>query len=271
MSAGASPRYRRALVRGVASSFAEKALRQEDPSEPIDMDRLRAQHAKYVQVLKSLLPEGVIELPPDEACPDCVFVEDTAVVVGHVALLTRPGHPSRRPEVAAIREALQSIGYTVHSTEEPATLDGGDVLFTGEELFVGLSSRTNDAGVDALRAAFPSIPVTPVRVVAGLHLKSVLSMCGERQIAVASNDAGRSAFEAINKTSPGRYEAVRVPDVAPSNCLWVNGTLVHRSAGEYPASAAVLAGLGHPVVEVDASEVEKADGALTCCSILLER
>jgi len=152
--------YGSAIVKRLSPLFAASAVRH-DTSVVIDQSIAEAQHAAYVDALRTVIPQ-VIELPADPDSPDCCFIEDTAVVVGDVALITRTGAESRRGELASTALALQGQGLQVVHVAVPARLDGGDVLFTGREFFVGLSSRTNSAGVAAVAAAFPGIPVTPV-------------------------------------------------------------------------------------------------------------
>jgi N-dimethylarginine dimethylaminohydrolase len=158
--------YRRAIVRALAPDFAAKAVRQ-DASVSISQEKAAEQHAAYVTALKSVVPE-VIELPAASGCPDSCFIEDTAVVIGDVALVTRPGAASRAGETAAVQKTLQDLGYRVVTAPAGASLDGGDVLFTGSEIFVGLSGRTNHAGVAAVQAAFPGLPVTPLMIAASM-------------------------------------------------------------------------------------------------------
>src|SRR5262249_57107560 len=117
-----------ALVRAVPNSFA-RALARRAPDPPIDVDRARAQHAAYVAALREI-GLGIVTVPADDACPDCCFVEDTVVVAGGVALLTRPGAPSRRGEVDAVARALDGR-IELARTDPPATVDGGDCLRLG--------------------------------------------------------------------------------------------------------------------------------------------
>ena len=154
-------------------------------------------------------------------------------------------------------------------------MDGGDVLFTGHEFFVGRSHRTNDEGIAALQSAFPHLPVTTIDITknddadAGvLHLKSACSMCGDGQILTGGN-VGLHIARSIEKASSQRYRITHVEDAAASNCVYVNGHLFRRSAQEFPRSAQVLASL-QPVQQqqIEASEWAKVVGALTCCSVL---
>jgi dimethylargininase len=303
--------YRGALVRALAPDFAEAALRPAG-AEPIDGALARAQHAAYVAALSAALPAGsVMELPAAAGCPDSVFLEDTAVVVGGRALLARPGAPSRRGEPAAVGDALRSLGYAVHTMVAPAMLDGGDVLYTGREVFVGVSARTNALGAEALRAALPGLRVTAVplaELAAGaargvrhrlahtsaaaeraeelsqctpLHLKSLITAVGKDTLAVAEGALGTAVAHAVQAAS-GVPRSVRRAGGAVSfvlvkqpacNAVLVNGTLLVRARDEGAAGHAALAAYaadeGLKVVELNMSELAKADGALSCCSILL--
>ena len=140
----------------------------------MSLERAREQHSAYVAALRGC-GVAVTELDPEETLPDCVFVEDTAVIAGGVVVLSRPGHSTRRAEVPPIASALAVAGIPVAGTvEAPAVLDGGDVLDAGNVLIVGLSARTNAAGAEALAAAFGSRrSVLPVDLGSGdaLHLK----------------------------------------------------------------------------------------------------
>lgn len=262
---------RGALCRGVPDSFAG-AVRSKEPDKPIDVNRAREQHANYVAALRRLLPGEVEVIGADESHPDCPFIEDTAVVVGKVALITQLGHPSRRGEEEAVARKLRELGYeTQRPWEGGERLDGGDVLWTGEEIFVGLSSRTNEAGAKALQRAFSGVPVRRIQLQEGLHLKSVMTMLGPRTLAVAESDGGRAA-EAQALECNGMHEAVRIPDCDAANVVLTGeGLMIRSECGE--ESKRALWGkareLGLKVEEVAASELAKADGLLTCCSILL--
>jgi dimethylargininase len=167
-------RSRVALLRGVPPTLerCELSFRER---EPIDLARARAQHAAYADLLREL-GYAVVELAADPAFPDCCFVEDVAVVLDELALLTRPGAESRRGEVAAVAEALARY-RPLATTEDPATLEGGDVLRVGRTLYVGRSARTNAAGIARLAAvAEPhGYRVVPVPVSGCLHLKSAVT------------------------------------------------------------------------------------------------
>ncbi|CAM5999691.1 unnamed protein product [Sphagnum balticum] len=178
-------RYSHAIVCRVPDSF-KRALGANDS---VDVEEARREHEEYCRVLRSLGLD-VIELPADENFPDCPYVEDTAVIVNGVALICKPGHPSRAREVDTIRAIIKKeLKLPIIEMADPrATLDGGDVLFTGREFFVGLSQRTNEAGARAVAAAFPEFPVTPIKIPNKLlHLKGCMSMAGVDILAVSSS------------------------------------------------------------------------------------
>jgi dimethylargininase len=310
--------FSRALVRNLSPDFAASALRSDtsaaELSAPIDGELATRQHAAYVSALRALLPAGgVTELPAASGCADSCFVEDTAIVVGGRALLTTPGAPSRRNEVSGVGAALTAAGVRTAVCPPGATLDGGDVLYTGREFFVGLSARTNAAGAAALGAAFPGLRVTPVPLVAlaasveraqaarlahptarkqlsaqraaaaPLHLKSLVSIVGADTLAVADTPLGNEVAHFLQdasgvpralKRAGAKLQFVLIPaiDAASANAVLVNGTLLIRSGTEHAEGAAELCefakGVGLGVVQLDMSELAKADGALTCCSIL---
>ena len=140
----------------------------------------------------------------------------------------------------------------------PATMDGGDVLFTGSE---GLSKRTNEKGIEVIEKTFPCHSID----IEGLHLKSVLSMVGVNKIAIGmSSIAQQIKKRIIEKT--GKYQFIEVPDDSAANCLLINGKLIVRE--EYQESKKLLQGIGLEIHTLSNTELAKADGALTCCSVL---
>ncbi|PIK61988.1 putative N(G),N(G)-dimethylarginine dimethylaminohydrolase 1 [Apostichopus japonicus] len=260
------------VMRGIPDSLKAEALRTEDLGE-VDLEEARKHHEAYQSVMRDQLKLHVEVLEADESLPDCCFVEDCAVVVDGVALITCPGSPSRRPEVTLIKRILGGgLGQEiVEMTEKGATLDGGDVLFTGKEFFVGLSSRTNQKGANSLANAFPNYPVSGIKVNGHLHLKSMMSMAGPGIIAVGSSDHSQKAIRQIKKVSNFDYTTVTLPDDAAANCVYINKTLLHCSQDEFPESYKVFAEKfpKTPRVAIPNNELFKVDGALTCKSLLI--
>jgi dimethylargininase len=249
-------------MRRVPDSFIGCVTRRL-PHPPLDPSIARRQQDGY----RARLEDGgfaVVMLPADEGHPDCAFVEDTAVVLGEAALVTRPGHPSRRGEVGAVGEALAALGISLAVMDGPATLDGGDVLRVGECLFVGESERTNDAGRAALqRLAGPRgfrVVTVPIRGV--LHLKSAASALDEGTVLFHPGAFDPAAFcglrlVPVEGDDPEAANVVRLP----------NGRVL--VAAHLPQSAAAAAAAGFAPVACDVSEFARADGGLTCLSVRL--
>ena len=171
-----------ALVRAIDPSLVKEALRlsPSGSAAAVCLETAQAQHAALVDVLKRDCGLGLVRELPADGFPDSVFIEDTAVAVGSRVLVTVPGASSRQGETRRVRSVLEKMpGVDVvdMAETEGARLDGGDVLFTGQELLVGLSHRTNAAGADAMQRAFPKIPVRTINIKefgdSALHLKFV--------------------------------------------------------------------------------------------------
>ena len=149
-------------------------------------------------------------------------------------------------------------------------MDGGDVLFTGKEFFVGLSKRTNQESLAVLQASFPSYPVHGIDVLdATLHLKSMMSMAGNDIIALGKSKSAEQAGKQLLSKATHQYEVLKVSGDPAANCLWINGHLIHRSSKEYPDIARDYESLKCPKLELSNSQLTKADGCLTCCSLLI--
>lgn len=262
--------FSHAICRGIPNSLKDEALRMED-NDPVNLEIARKNFEIYKSTLESCGVE-VISLEADESYPDCVFVEDTCVVIGNVAFITRPGHPNRRDEVNSIREILKTkFNMTVKEVEDSeAIIDGGDVLFTGQEIFVGLSKRTNGKGIEALTRAFPQFPVVPIHVTGGLHLKSGISLGGENLILIGGKNAQEMAKE-MKEKAHGEYTYALMHQDAAANVIFVNGNILHQSAKEIgPQNAQALKEtVNCPTFEMSWKEFNKVDGGLTCCSLLV--
>lgn len=250
-----------ALTREVGPALADCELTYRS-REPFDLGRAREQHRAYEDALERL-GCTVHRLPADPDAPDCVFVEDTAVVLDDVAVIARPGAASRRRETAPVAAAL-SAWRDLASIEPPGTLDGGDVLRCGDTLFVGRSTRTNDAGAEQLRRLAEARGLAVVRVPLRdcLHLKSAATSLGGGRLLACPDRVDPAAFAGreIVPVAPGE------PDAA--NVLAVAGAILCDV--RFPATARRLERLGLRVVPVDGSELAKAEGGLTCCSIVVE-
>jgi dimethylargininase len=250
-----------AVVRGVASTFAE-CVTEHPPEPPLDVDAARAQHQSYVRLLEAG-GFAVEAIPADDDHPDCCFIEDTAVVVDDAALLTRPGHPSRAGEAAAVGEALRTL-LDVEEMATPATLDGGDVLQVGATVFVGVGARTNRQGFESLRrfAGSRGRRVAPVEARGVLHLKSAATALDDHTVLVDPRAVSVSVFEGL------RVVEVPGPDRHAANVVrLVDGSIL--AASHHEATAGLLSDAGYRVVTTDVREFGRADGGLTCLSVRL--
>ena len=252
---------RLALTRPVSESIARCQLTFQR-REPIDIGLAREQHAAYEQALAEC-GCTVERLPAADDLPDAVFVEDTAVVLDEIAIITRPGAEARRPEVAVVARRLAELG-PVCAVTGPATIDGGDVLRAGRRLYVGLTSRTNEAGHRALaRIAGPlGYAVIPVPVRDCLHLKSAASWLGGERVLVDAARLPEAVFAGLEVHVVPRGEA------AAANVLALGDSVLIPDG--FPRTRALLEGVGARCRTVANSELAKAEGGLTCCSLILE-
>jgi dimethylargininase len=245
------------------SRLLESGERTHIGRDPIDFGRALAQHDAYREALAECGAE-VRRLDDGEAFPDGVFVEDTAVVLPEVAIVTRPGASSRRGEVDGIARAL--LEYSgIERIAAPATLDGGDVVVVGKRILVGRSARTSDAGIEALgRIAAPfGYTTTAVGMDGCLHLKSGCTALPDGRLIVNRYW--------IDISDLGGFGLVNVPDDEPwgGDVALVSQTVI--AAAAYPKTIALLQAEGFAVKPVDVSEFAKAEGGVTCMSLIFER
>lgn len=229
--------------------------------EPIDFDRAVDQHTRYERLLTSL-GCTVQRLPPLPDHADSVFVEDTAIVLPELAIITRPGAESRRDEVFSVADALQAY-RPVALIDAPGTMDGGDVLVIDSMIYVGESTRTNHDGIDQLAAlAAPhGYRVRSVRVTGCLHLKSAVTRVADDLVLLNPDWVDKSIFTAMR--------AIEVHPAEPfaANALCLGEGIVHATG--FDETSRRLQQTGIDVHQVEMSELQKAEGAVTCCSILV--
>jgi dimethylargininase len=227
---------------------------------PIDLERARRQHADYEDAL-ARLGCRVVRLAADADLPDAVFVEDTAVVVDECAVITRPGAKARRGEVDAVAVALAAYRRLTW-IEAPATIDGGDVIVAGRRVFVGETPRTSAAGVEALRRRLEphGYVVSSLPVTGCLHLKSAATALDPETILVNRQWVDAARFDGMT--------IVEVDSEEPggANVLTVGRTVL--AASEAPRTVERLKKRGYDVVTVDNGELAKAEGAITCGSLI---
>ena len=248
------------ITREVSSAFQACELTHLD-RVPIDLDRARAQHAAYEW---TLVEAGctVRRLDSGPDMPDAVFVEDIAVVLDEGAVICRPGAESRRTEVPAIVGALARHGRPWQHITAPGTLDGGDVLVIGRRLFVGSSTRTNRAGVDQLADILAPIgyEVRGVPVRGCLHLKSAVTAIAPDTLLVNRDWVAADAFAGLSLLDIDPQEPYG------ANALAIADIVVYPTA--FPRTRERLERRGLRVRPVDVDELQKAEGAITCCSLI---
>ena len=227
----------------------------------IDLATARAEHEAYEAVLRELGCD-VHRLPAGPDMADSVFIEDAALVLDELAVVTRPGAASRRAETAAVAEAVRGL-RPVAAILAPGTLDGGDVLRIGKRLFVGVGYRSNDAGVSQLRSILKSqeYSVDAVAFTGCLHLKSAVSIVADDLLLVNPAWVDASRF--------GDMRLIEVDPAEPfaANALLVGETVVYPR--EHVRTLERLRAAGLDVRPVPAGELAKAEGGVTCCCLLL--
>lgn len=249
----------KAIVREVSPALLQCELTFVE-REPIDLPRARAQHQAYIQALEAS-GISVIAMPPDPVLPDAVFIEDAAVILDEIAVMTRPGAITRRQEVAAVADVIGQY-RTLEYIAEPGTLDGGDVLRIGRTYFVGLSSRTNQEGARqfAAIATNAGYEVKEIPVTGCLHLKTAVTHLSNDLILINPAWVDRSFFD--------DYLCLKVDPHEPfaANCLLLDG-VAHVSAS-WPRTRRLLEECGLPTVCLEIREFEKAEAGLTCLSLV---
>ncbi len=252
--------YRLAITRKPGENFSD-GITSAGLGKPDHEEALR-QHASYVEALRTAGME-VIVLAADPRFPDGCFVEDTAVVLPEVAVITSPGAPSRSGETESMADVLKQF-HRLARIEGPGTLEGGDVLKAERHFFIGLSERTNAEGIEQFERIVRPFGYATQRVVPGpfLHLKSGIAYIGDGRLIAAPGLAHLSEFR--------DYHVITVDpeELYAANCLRIaHGTLA--VAKGYPRLKQTLLGLGYEITELAMTEYQKMDGGLTCLSLLL--
>jgi dimethylargininase len=247
----------RAIVRPPGPNFAQGLTAS--GLGPPDFPLALRQHAEYIATLRRLGLD-VIVLDPEPDYPDACFIEDTAVVTPRVAVITNPGAKPRRGEERTVEPVLARF-RPIERILSPGTVEGGDVLMVENQVFIGISERTNADGarqlgriLEARGYSWSTVPVG-----AGLHLKSSVNSLGRRRLAATPELAEHPAFADLTRI------VLDAEDAYAANTLWINGRLL-MPAG-YPRARKKFVELGVPILELEVSEMRKMDGGLTCLSL----
>ena len=232
------------------------------PRERIDPHLAFRQHEAYCRTLRQM-GAAVEVLPPEEAFPDSVFIEDNAIILDELAVVTSMGAPSRQGEPALLLPVLARYRRFV-TISPPATIEGGDVLRVGKRLYVGVSTRTNRAGVEALRMIAEPLgyDVTPVETRSCLHLKTACASLDDETLLVNPDWLDSDALKS--------FRLLHVPAEEPfgANVLRLPGGMLVQ--GSSPLTLALIETRGYAATCVDLSEFSKADAGPTCLSLLIE-
>ena len=249
-----------AITREISASFQACELTHLE-RVPIDLDRARAQHTAYEW---ALVEAGctVRRLDSGADMPDAVFVEDIAVVLDEGAVICRSGTESRRAETPGVLEVLERHGRPVQHITAPGTLDGGDVLVIGRTVYVGSSARTNRAGIDQLAGILESVGyearAVPVR--GCLHLKSAATAIAPKTVLINREWVPADAFADLSLLDVDPQEPYG------ANALAVGDIIIYPTA--FPRTRERMERRGLHVRPVDVDELQKAEGAVTCCSLV---
>ena len=250
-----------ALTRGVSPSIGACKLTFME-REQVDVAVATRQHEAYTECLKKMGVQ-VTSLELLSEAPDAVFIQDTAVVVEEVAVVAAMGAACRADEVESVAEVLSSH-RPLRRLSPPATLEGGDVVRIGRTLYVGVSGRTNREGITQLSDILApyDYQVRPVGVRGCLHLSTGCSYLGRGLMLLNPVWVDAAPF--------GEFEILEVPETESwaANTIAVGDTVLMASAFE--RTCALVENQGFKVVATDISELQKAEGALTCMSLMFE-
>jgi dimethylargininase len=251
-----------AITRDVSPAFDRCELTHL-PRVPIDVERARAQHNAYEWALvRAGCTVRRLESGPD--MPDAVFVEDIAVAIDEGVIITRPGAPSRRVETPAVLDVLVRHGRPLQYIRSPGTLDGGDVLVAGRRVFVGLSARTNRAGAEQLTGMLVSVgyDVRTVPVQGCLHLKSAVTTVSPDTLLINRAWVPAELFAGFTLID------VHPSEPRAANALQVGDAVIYSTT--FPRTLDRLAKRTLSLHPIDVDELLKAEGAVTCCSLLFD-
>jgi dimethylargininase len=253
--------FTRAIIRIPGNNFAD-GLTTVDLGVP-DFERVLDQHANYCEALRACGLELTI-LEPDLLHPDSTFVEDTAILTPHAAILCRPGASSREGEVTAIRPSIEPFYRRPLAIDSPGTVDGGDICEAEDHFFIGLSLRTNEEGARQLAAHLKSLGYTASTIdirqmTSILHLKSGISYIGDNTLVVMEEMASNPQF--------ARFDLIPVSteESYAANCVRVNDRVLVPEG--YPVLTDQLIASGFNPLVLNMSEFQKMDGGLSCLSL----
>ena len=229
---------------------------------PIDIQRARAQHTEYEAALKHL-GLAILSLPEEPTLADSVFVEDPALVLDECAIILRPGADSRRPETESIAKVLAPYRKLFY-IEAPARVDGGDILRVGKQIYIGLSSRSDTNAIEQIQDFLQphGYEIHAVMVYGCLHLKSAVTQVADDTLLINPAWTDKKYFAGM------KFIEIDPSESYAANALLIGDTILYAKA--FPKTRKKLAHAGIKIMDVDADELAKAEGALTCCSLIVQ-
>ncbi len=256
--------FEKVLVRPPGNSY-RNCLSKNPYHHDIDIDKTLEQHRTYVEVLES---EGVEveKLPTLESYPDSIFIQDTALIGENskTAVMCRFGVSERRGEEKSVAKNLKEEGYRVKNIEPPGTLEGGDILVTDKnKIFIGVSERTNESGIEQLSDFFPHVEVVKVPVSKVFHLLSGVNFVGDGTLAVCPDIVELDYFDDFDLIEIKKEEQNTRYENKPINMLYIGDRKILLPE-VYQKTGQILEEEGYSVVKVDISEFWKGDAGMTC-------
>ena len=250
-----------ALTRALSPLLGECELTHLQRSV-IDIENAQKQHKEYENALEKM-GYTIRRLADTPHLPDGVFVEDAAVVFPEAGIITHPGAESRRAETESVAAVLAEY-RDLRTITAPGTLDGGDVLTLGKDVFVGLSKRTNREAVQQFADILKPFgyTVTGVPVTKCLHLKTAIAVIDEDLLLINQEWIDESLF-------PG-YRCEYVSENEPYGANLIRKKNMALCPKAFTYTAEWLHKKGYEVIAIDQSELAKAEAGLTCCSILID-
>ncbi|KAB2839889.1 MAG: N(G),N(G)-dimethylarginine dimethylaminohydrolase [Melioribacteraceae bacterium] len=250
--------FKRAIVRTPCKNIIN-GLTTSNLGKP-NFENALLQHKDYIKALEECGLEVTV-LPPDDNYPDSTFVEDTALLTPHCAIISNPGAPSRKGEIIEMKKVLKKFYNNVEEISGDATVEPGDIMSVGKHYFIGLSKRTNSKGAEQLISILKkyNLSGSVVEMKDMLHLKTGLAYLENNNLVACG--------EFINKQDFQKYNIIKIDEDESyaANCVWINDVVLVPKG--YPKAKAAIEKCGYKTREVDTSEFKKVDGGLSCLSL----
>ncbi len=240
----------KSIVRGLTSS---------DLGAP-DYNKALLQHASYCEALKKC-GLNVTVLDADENHPDSTFIEDTALLTPHCAIIMNPGAPSRKGETIKVKPVIDQFYSSIEEIQAPGTIEAGDIMMVKDHFYIGISTRTNRSGAEQVIKILNKYGMTgsKINLEKMLHLKTGLAYLENSNLTISKEFLYNSKFDNFNK--------IKIPEKESyaANCIWINGTIIIPSG--FPVTKQLISDLGYSTIDLNMTEFQKLDGGLSCLSL----